>query len=260
MFFHIFKNSFIIGPEVPNEIRINNIIAEDLFDDTDPDKVLDYIADDYEGNMNSDKITFYTLQDSILNGTIKMFCMYMGLDYNAYLTMVDHAKLYENSVIRIYEPDYDDHYKLIDKREWSFAGQDVKWNIGILPFEYLINHVFYDDYASSVYFQMKENYKEEEKLSAELSQTHYNPNIDYMSLKTFIDNPYNNMAFNDEFISFYFNKRLMNYLKRVKYTLPGLLSGIDKDLVEEFNKAKFEGKKPDYDNQFVNTDILGRQS
>lgn len=253
MFFHIFKNSFIIGPDVPNEIRINNQVTDELMEEIDPDKILDYLSE-----HDSDKITFYTIKTRMMNSTIKTYCMYMGLDYNAYIAMADHARLYTNSVIKIYEPEYDDKYKNIDKRTWSYSGKNIKWNIGQLPFEYLINHVFYDDYASSIYFQMKENYKEEERLSAELSQTKYNPNIDYMNLKTFIDNPYNNMAFNDEFISFYFNKRLMNYLRKIKYTLPDMKSNIENDLVEEFNKAKFEGKTPDYDNKLINEDILAR--
>lgn len=251
MFFHIFKNSFIIGENIPNEIRINNNISYELINYSDPDKILTYMASHREQN-----IIFYCLNDIVLNGTIKIYCMHMGLDYNAYITMVEHAKLYEHAVIKIYEPEYDDHYKKISKRTWSFTGQDFAWNIGILPFEYLINHVFHDDYATSIYMQMKDMYIEDEKRSARLSGTDYNHHIDEMSLQMFIDNPYNNMAFNDEFISFFFNKRLMNYLRKIKYTLPNMESGIDKAELERFNKENFEGKKPDYDNKLIYKDIL----
>ena len=43
MFFHIFKNSFIINDNVPGEIRCNYIVDKSLYNIEDPEKILEKI-------------------------------------------------------------------------------------------------------------------------------------------------------------------------------------------------------------------------
>ena len=61
------------------------------------------------------------------------------------------------------------------------------------------------------------------------------------------------LNFNDEFIIFYFNKRLMNHLRNIKFNLGPIATGIDKELLSEYNKELEKGAAPNYDNESVYT-------
>ena len=98
-----------------------------------------------------------------------------------------------------------------------------------------------------------DNYIKEEKSVSELSQREFDYNKLNLPLKVFIDSPYNNLNFNDEFIIFYFNKRLMNHLRNIKFNLGPIATGIDKELLYEYNKELEKGAAPNYDNESVYT-------
>lgn len=246
MFFHIFRNTFITNSHIPGEIEINYKISKDLIGENDLDKIFTYLID----NHNENSIVFYELNDRMINPIIQKFCLHLGLEYESYEIMIQHFEFYKNAVIKVYEPDYKDDFKPIPKRMWSITYQNVFWNYGLIPMEYWINHVFYDKYATYVYDKFLKNYIKEEKLISELSQRKFNYNKLNLPLKVFIDNPYNNLSFNDEFIILYFNKRLMNHLRNIKFHLGHIETGVDKELITEYNK-ELEKVKPNYDNESV---------
>lgn len=247
MFFHIFRNTFITNSHIPGEIEINYKISKDLIEENDVDKIFKYLID----NHDEKSIIFYELNDRMLNPIIQKFCLHLGLEYESYEIMIQHFEFYKNSVIKVYEPDYKDDFKPIPKRMWSVTYQNIFWNYGLIPMEYWINHVFYDKYASFVYSIFLSNYIKEEKLIAELTQREFDYNKLNLPLKLFIDNPYNNLNFNDEFIIFYFNKRLMNHLRNIKFHLGYTATGIDEELLSEYNKELEKGAAPNYDNESV---------
>ena len=212
MFFHIFRNTFITNSHIPGEIEINYKISKDLIEENDIDKIFKYLIDNHNEK---------------------------------------HFEFYKNSVIKVYEPDYKDDFKPIPKRMWSINYQNIFWNYGLIPMEYWINHVFYDKYATFIYNKFLDNYIKEEKSVSELSQREFDYNKLNLPLKVFIDNPYNNLNFNDEFIIFYFNKRLMNHLRNIKFHLGPIATGIDKELLSEYNKELEKGAVPNYDNESV---------
>ena len=246
MFFHIFRNTFITNSHIPGEIEINYKISKDLTEEYDIDKIFNYLID----NHDEKNIIFYELNDRMLNPIIQKFCLQLGLEYESYEIMIQQFEFYKNAVIKVYEPDYRDNFVSIPKRMWSINYQNIYWNIGLLPLEYWINHIFYDKYATDSYENFLNNYIKEEKLISELSQREFNINKLNLTLKLFIDNPYNNLNFNDEFILFYFNKRLMNHLRNIKFYIKDIKTGIDKKLLTEFNK-ELEKVNKNYDNESV---------
>lgn len=252
MFFHIFKNSFIINDKVPGEIKFNYTVDKSLYNIEDPEEILEkiYQVALYQNNKSeySDKTYFYVLSDSALNGTIQIYCNHMGLDYESYKIMVDHSNLYINSVVKIYEADYKDNYRLIEKRKWSYGGQFIPWDIGVLPFEYFINHIKYDEYANNIYTTMMNQYKEDGIFFNNLANSS-DKILKFKDIEEFIDCDAINMAFNTEFDSFFFNKRLMKYLREKKYRLPDM--NYEEEEKEEIKEEKKENdNKPIYKNLF----------
>lgn len=246
MFFHIFRNTFITNSNIPSEIRINNQISKDLYEEDKIDTIFEYLIN----NHNEKNIIFYELNDRMLNPIIQHFCLHLGLDYESYEIMVEHFEFYKNAIVKVYEPNFIDNYKPIPKRMWCIDYQDIFWNSGLLPFEYWINHVFYDEYATNLYTKLLINYKNENNLISKLSRSNISENTNNIPLNIFIDSPYNNMVFNDEFIIFYFNKKLMYHLRDMKFNIRFIESGIDKDLVSLYNKES--GKVvPNYDNESI---------
>ena len=246
MFFHIFRNTFITNSHIPGEIEINYKISKDLIEEYDIDKIFNYLID----NHDEKNIIFYELNDRILNPIIQKFCLQLGLEYESYEIMIQQFDFYKNAVVKVYEPNYKDNFIPIPKRMWSINYQDIYWNLGLLPLEYWINHVFYDKYATDIYKRILNNYINEEKLISELSQREFNINKSNLTLKVFIDSPYNNLNFNDEFVLFYFNKRLMNHLRNIKFYIKNIETGIDKKLLVEYNK-ELEKVDKNYDNESV---------
>lgn len=246
MFFHIFRNTFITNSHIPGEIEINCKISKDLIEEYDIDKIFNYLID----NHDEKNIIFYELNDRILNPIIQKFCLQLGLEYESYEIMIQQFDFYKNAVVKVYEPNYKDNFIPIPKRMWSINYQDIYWNPGLLPLEYWINHVFYDKYATDIYKRILNNYINEEKLISELSQREFNINKSNLTLKVFIDSPYNNLNFNDEFVLFYFNKRLMNHLRNIKFYIKNIETGIDKKLLVEYNK-ELEKVDKNYDNESV---------
>lgn len=228
MFFHVFKNSFVItASAVPSEIRLNYKIKDLTLIDF-PMSILDII----EKNHSENEIVFYKIKDDLFDPVIKRYCLLMGLDYSIYLSIIDKAYVYYYTVVYPYEPMFKDYYKPIHPKKFMMRGQTIPWNHGILPFEFWINHVFYEPYADKIYKKM---YKDS-KYRGEF--------ID------FIKDPYYNMCFNSEFDCIMYNKNLMYLLIKKKYIIRGEKSKITEKELREFNRANRE-EKPNYDNKSI---------
>jgi hypothetical protein len=249
MFARIFKNSFIIDSSVPSQIQCNYEVSTDLLgNDYDVDAPLKHM-EEYENNSPT-STKFFQVEDVMFNPILQRFCLRMGLDYPMYESIINHSKLYGLLCCRTYQPNFSDaKFVKIEPRTWSIAPQSIPWNYGILPLEYWINHVGYDEYATKVYNSMLKKYIEEDKLVSRLA------NIDrYVSdtitLEEFI-NDKNNMCFNDEFNYLLFNKNLMNLLRERKFILRGIKSDITEEFLEDYNKNHYEGEVKYYADQPV---------
>ena len=240
MFFHIFRNIFVITDNIPGEIRSNYKIESIEFNSIDPVIILDKLS-----KLHKEEIVFYKIPDvMVYNGIIKQFFLYMGLDYKAYKIMIDGYKLYIRTVVRVYEPKYKEDLVELEERDFSMRGQTIPWNYGIIPIEYWINHIsnkdeyidkkmHTDDYAYHLYTTMQIEYN---KIQDRLDRLcNIKPQY-HKTLQEFIDDTEINGAFNSEFDCFYFNKRLMKYLQEIHFILRGLKSDIDEKDLEEYNK------------------------
>lgn len=254
MFFHIFRNTFITTDNIPAEIKTNYKVESIEFSSIDPIVILDELA-----KLHREEIIFYIIKDPMVyNGIIKQFFLCMGLDYKAYKIMIDGYKLYIRTVVRVYEPKYKEDLVELEERDFSMRGQTIPWNYGIIPIEYWINHISNDNnyiqakrntdsYAYHLYTTMNIEYnKIQDRLDKLCNIT---PKF-YKTLKEFIDDPYNNGAFNSEFDCFYFNKRLMKYLQEIHFILRGINSDIDEKDIEEYNK-NHRWEHVNYDNKSI---------
>lgn len=254
MFFHIFRNTFITTKTIPAEIKSNYKIESIEFSSIDPVIILSELE-----KLHREEIIFYVIEDPMVyNGVIKQFFLCMGLDYKAYKIMIDGYKLYVRSVVRVYEPHYKEDLIELEERDFSMVGQTIPWNYGVLPIEYWINHIsnkdnyierkmYTDDYAYHLYSTMQSEYN---KIQDRIYRL-YNINpIVHKSLKDFIDDTDVNGAFNSEFDCFYFNKRLMFYLRDIHFILRGLKSDIDDKDLEEYNK-NHRWEHTNYDNKSI---------
>lgn len=228
MFFHVFKNSFIITESsIPSEIRLNYKISDITFVDY-PLTILDLI----QRNHSEDEIVFYKIRDELFDPVIKRYCLIMGLDFDMYLSIIDKAYVYYYTVVYPYEPMFKDYYKPMHPKRFMMRGQTIPWNHGILPFEFWINHIDSEPYAKKIYEKM---YKESK----------YPGNFG-----EFIKDPYYNMCFNNEFDCLLFNKNLMNLLIERKYIIRGEKSKITEEELREYNRAN-KKEKPNYDSKSI---------
>ena len=170
MFFHIFKNTFIVNKPVPDKIRFNfnidNTIS--LNDCTTIENMMDTI---YNKEINEFKYpTFVELDEILLNPIIRNFCFTMGIKYDAYKIMVDFSNFYTYFCINTYHPDYKDRYVPFSKEEFSESDSKInKWNVGNIPLEFLINHISTNEYVNKIYHMYYSYYK---KLLAEQGLPH----------------------------------------------------------------------------------------
>ena len=241
MFFHIFRNTFITTHDIPAEIRSNYKIESIEFSSIDPVIILQQLADLHDNS----KTIFYEMDNILFNSVIKQYCLDMGLDSKIYNICMDGYDLYIRAVVKVYEPKFRDTCKRIEDRDFSYTGQHIPWNYGLIPIEYWINHISTkdnyienkrntDSYAYHLYTTMHIEYnKIQDRMKYLLG---FSGKI-HKTLKEFIDDPSTNGAFNSEFDLFYFNKRLMKYLQEVHYVLKGIKSDISLEEIEEYNKS-----------------------
>lgn len=224
MFARLFKNSFIIDSVIPSQIECNYEISKEMIhNDYDVDLPFDIMIS-YE-NSNPDSIKFFQVQDAMFNPLLSKFCNVLGLDYEMYRAIIDHARIYGILCCRPYQPSYRDTiFKPVEREEWNLIYQSIPWNYGILPLEYWVNHVGYDEYATKVYTHMLDIYKSENNIKEDID------------LDEFISSTDNNMCFNTEFSYILFNKRLMLLLKKRLYILKGIESNITEDMLEKYSK------------------------
>lgn len=219
MFFHIFKNTFIVNKPVPDKIRFNfnidNTIS--LNDCTTIENMMDTI---YNKEINEFKYpTFVELDEILLNPIIRNFCFTMGIKYDAYKIMVDFSNFYTYFCINTYHPDYKDRYVSFSKEEFSESDSKInKWNVGNIPLEFLINHISTNEYVNKIYHMYYSYYKNETEVINNIEQS----NIHIDSFTDFMNSTKNNLCFTNEFTLLLFNKKLMLYLRDSNYRVPGI--------------------------------------
>lgn len=219
MFFHIFKNTFIINKPVPDKIRFNfnidNTIS--LNDCTTIENMMDTI---YNKEINEFKYpTFIELDEILINPIIRNFCFTMGIKYDAYKIMVDFSNFYTYFCINTYHPDYKDRYVSFSKEEFSESDSKInKWNVGNIPLEFLINHISTNEYVNKIYHMYYSYYKNETEVINNIEQS----DIHIDTFADFINSTKNNLCFTNEFTLLLFNKKLMLYLRDSNYRVPGI--------------------------------------
>jgi len=219
MFFHIFKNTFIVNKPVPDKIRFNfnidNTIS--LNDCTTIENMMDTI---YNKEINEFKYpTFVELDEILLNPIIRNFCFTMGIKYDAYKIMVDFSNFYTYFCINTYHPDYKDRYVSFSKEEFSESDSKInKWNVGNIPLEFLINHISTNEYVNKIYHMYYSYYKNETEVINNIEQS----DIHIDTFADFINSTKNNLCFTNEFTLLLFNKKLMLYLRDSNYRVPGI--------------------------------------
>lgn len=219
MFFHIFKNTFIINKPVPDKIRFNfnidNTIS--LNDCTTIENMMDTI---YNKEINEFKYpTFIELDEILINPIIRNFCFTMGIKYDAYKIMVDFSNFYTYFCINTYHPDYKDRYVPFSKEEFSESDSKInKWNVGNIPLEFLINHISTNEYVNKIYHMYYSYYKNETEVINNIEQS----DIHIDTFADFINSTKNNLCFTNEFTLLLFNKKLMLYLRDSNYRVPGI--------------------------------------
>lgn len=229
MFARIFKNSFIINSSIPTQITCNYEISKEMVDnDYDIDLPFDLMTS--HENSSPSNVVFFQVKDSMFNPILVKFCNALGLHYDMYKAIIDQAFIYGILCCRPYQPEYTDKkFRPLAIDDWNLPRQDIPWNYGILPLEYWVNHVGYDEYATKVYTTMLNTYKRENKIS------------DDIHLEEFISSTDNNMCFNTEFSYPMFNKKLMLLLKKRMYILRGIESNITEEFLEEYNRKHNNG-------------------
>lgn len=219
MFFHIFKNTFIVNKPVPDKIRFNfnidNTIS--LNDCTTIENMMDTI---YNKEINEFEYpTFIELDEILLNPIIRNFCFTMGIKYDAYKIMVDFSNFYTYFCINTYHPDYKDRYVPFSKEEFSESDSKInKWNVGNIPLEFLINHISTNEYVNKIYHMYYSYYKNETEVINNIEQS----DIHIDTFADFINSTKNNLCFTNEFTLLLFNKKLMLYLRDSNYRVPGI--------------------------------------
>lgn len=219
MFFHIFKNTFIINKPVPDKIRFNfnidNTIS--LNDCTTIENMMDTI---YNKEINEFEYpTFIELDEILINPIIRNFCFTMGIKYDAYKIMVDFSNFYTYFCINTYHPDYKDRYVSFSKEEFSESDSKInKWNVGNIPLEFLINHISTNEYVNKIYHMYYSYYKNETEVINNIEQS----DIHIDTFADFINSTKNNLCFTNEFTLLLFNKKLMLYLRDSNYRVPGI--------------------------------------
>ena len=218
---------------------------------------------DTEGNIviiNKLRPIFFEFKDMIeFNAVIQYYCLKLGYDYDIYQSIVDFSNRYTKAVVHVYEPTYDDQYKPIPKRLFSYSTQNIsEWNPYYLPIETSINHLNREkDFYDKITFIMRTNlgkfrhfknaFKEFELLSDSVELCGNNTDtIDIIK-----HNEIFNLGFNSEFSCLLFNYDLVDKLIEKKFLIKGLKTDIDqKDILKEIAKVKEKGV-PKYDNESI---------
>ena len=276
MFMELFDGVFIIY-KAPSEVRINyDVHPIDILDIEETDiakstvETLYRFKKEYERRIitiEGDIVAitklrpiFFEFKDMIeFNAVIQYYCLKLGYDYDIYQSIVDFSNRYTKAVVHVYEPTYDDQYKPIPKRLFSYSTQNIsEWNPYYLPIETSINHLNREkDFYDKITFIMRTNlgkirhfknaFKEFELLSDSVEL--------YGNNKETIDiikhNEIFNLGFNSEFSCLLFNYDLVDKLIEKKFLIKGLKTDIEqKDILKEIAKVKEKGV-PKYDNESI---------
>ena len=276
MFMELFDGVFIIY-KAPSEVRINyDVHPIDILDIEETDiakstvETLYRFKKEYERRIitiegdivaiNKLRPIFFEFKDMIeFNAVIQYYCLKLGYDYDIYQSIVDFSNRYTKAVVHVYEPTYDDQYKPIPKRLFSYSTQNIyEWNPYHLHIEKSINHLKIEkDFYDKITFIMRTNlgkirhfknaFKEFELLSDSVEL--------YGNNKETIDiikhNEIFNLGFNSEFSCLLFNYDLVDKLIEKKFLIKGLKTDIDqKDILKEIAKVKEKGV-PKYDNESI---------
>lgn len=214
MFFHIYKNTFIINNPVPDIIRMNyNIKNFDIDTINDIYELLNIL---YKMELSFKKPTFVIVDNILINPIIREFFLCMRLPYEAYKIMTDYSDFYTEFCINRYQPMYKDKYIKIKKENFSEDyNQYIYCNIGNLPFEFLINHIDSNRYSKKIYKLLFYYYKNEIKSINDIQNT----DINILDFNNFINDKWNNLCYTNEFTFPLYNKKLMLYLKKIKYRI-----------------------------------------
>ena len=175
MFMELFDGVFIIY-KAPTEVRINyDIHPIDILDIEETDIAKSTVETLYrfkkefeskitiEGDIfviNKLRPIFFEFKDMLeFNAVIQYYCLKLGYDYDIYQSIVDFSNRYTKAVVHVYEPTYDDQYKPIPKRLFSYSTQNIsEWNPYYLPIETSINHLNREkDFYDKITFIMRTN-------------------------------------------------------------------------------------------------------
>lgn len=249
MFFHLFKNTFLID-RVPNEIASNFKVknASSLLG-LDASDILNNL---YQLDIQSKQPTFYTItEDSVMNNNIiREYCMKIGFDHEIYSCIIDYSDWYTKYCVLLYEPEYEDPYKRIEKRRFSYVSQSyLNWSYHNLPQEYLINHL-----KSSEAEHLLSSCNSFRSLLVVLKDIIPPDKLEILEKQSNQDmlfDPSHNLCFDTEFSFPLFNKKLLFLLKKRKFTLYDIPADVEVTLEDIREYIKEQGGKPNYDNQSI---------
>ena len=268
MFMELFDGVFIIY-KAPSEVRINyDIHPIDILDIEETDIAKSTVETLYRFkkeserkiNAEGDIVVINKLRPIFFefmlefNAVIQYYCLKLGYDYDIYQSIVDFSNRYTKAVVHVYEPTYDDQYKPIPKRLFSYSTQNIsEWNPYYLPIETSINHLNREkDFYDKITFIMRTNlgkfrhfknaFKEFELLSDSVELCGNNTDtIDIIK-----HNEIFNLGFNSEFSCLLFNYDLVDKLIEKKF----LIKGLKTDILKEIAKVQEKGV-PKYDNESI---------
>ena len=270
MFMELFDGVFIIY-KAPSEVRINyDIHPIDILDIEETDIAKSTVETLYRFKNESEKYIylegdivvvnklrpiFFEFKDMLeFNAVIQYYCLKLGYDYDIYQSIVDFSNRYTKAVVHVYEPTYDDQYKPIPKRLFSYSTQNIsEWNPYYLPIETSINHLNREkDFYDKITFIMRTNLGKISYFKNKFKEFNLlSDSVVLYNTTTIKHNEVFNLGFNSEFSCLLFNYDLVDKLIEKKFLIKGLKTDIEqKDILKEIAKVKEKGV-PKYDNESI---------
>lgn len=270
MFMELFDGVFIIY-KAPSEVRINyDIHPIDILDIEETDIAKSTVETLYRFKNESEKYiylegdivvvnklrpVFFEFKDMLeFNAVIQYYCLKLGYDYDIYQSIVDFSNRYTKAVVHVYEPTYDDQYKPIPKRLFSYSTQNISdWNPYYLPIETSINHLTREkDFFDKINCVMRTNLGKIDYFKNKFKEFNLlSDSVVLYNTTTIKHNEVFNLGFNSEFSCLLFNYDLVDKLIEKKFLIKGLKTDIEqKDILKEIAKVKEKGV-PKYDNESI---------
>lgn len=213
MYAHLFKKSFIINLSISTVTIINFKLSDSTANDIEPFAVFDKIIE-YEKSEEKEPV-FFIVKDELFNPILKQYCIWLGLGHEEYKDIIEQNYIYDLLAVKLYEPTFEQrNFFFESKDKWpNITNQEIPIEYHkYLPLEYWVNHIHYNEYATTEYKKLLEIYNENMRLEGIEEEK---------DLNKFIEDPRNNMGYEDEFSFPMFNKRLMLTLKNKGYLLKG---------------------------------------